>query len=85
MSAATAQSSLHKLGPSLPCRLPVGPGRRWFATAQPDHQTLIGAARDGLNQLRPRCEPPTRLPLSTGDGPSMAWAKKAFSMPGSCA
>jgi hypothetical protein len=48
------QSSLHKLGSSRPCRLPVDPGRRWFATAQPDHQTLIGAARDGLNQLRPR-------------------------------
>src|SRR5664279_4346574 len=46
------QSGLHKLGSSPPCRLLVGPGRRWFATAQPDHQTLIGAARDGLNHLR---------------------------------
>ena len=47
------QSRLHKLGPSPPGRLPVDPGRRWFATAHPDDQILIGAARDGLNQLRP--------------------------------
>src|SRR5450631_800228 len=54
------QSSLHKLGPSPPCRLPVGPGRRWFATAQPNHQTLIGRYARRLKAITATAQTPGR-------------------------